>query len=203
LIQVDFGSSAFDAMPRQLETRCVVREGRVHAVLDFFIVEDEQGRQLSTNPRARRCEPWGYARDIAWGNGFQLVAEEPDGGADGSEDPELDKRWLAFPDVDVPGPGPVMTADDLRLCKCACVYYGNVGFVVADGRTQFRLGTREELMDPRNHTAAPGCTLYVAVQEDEPRLPRPFDVQDNDEIRIRTLFQKEQRSAQNFVSRIL
>ncbi|CAK0822270.1 unnamed protein product [Prorocentrum cordatum] len=54
LLEVDFGSTPFSAMPRTAENRPRMRAGRVHAVLDFWICEDAQGRQLSTDPRARR-----------------------------------------------------------------------------------------------------------------------------------------------------
>ncbi|CAK0822274.1 unnamed protein product [Prorocentrum cordatum] len=114
LLEVDFGSTPFSAMPRTAENRPRMRAGRVHAVLDFWICEDAQGRQLSTDPRARRCESWAYARDVAWGNGFQLVAAEPDADVDsGAEDP----RWRRIPGRDAL-PGEDVLEFFEFLCPC-------------------------------------------------------------------------------------
>lgn len=207
LLEADFSATPFRALPSSLESRVPVREGRVHAVLDFWICEDEQGRQLSTDPRARRCEPWAYARDVAWGNGLQLVGEEPTDSWAGGQDG--DPRCLRFPDTDsLPGPGPTMDAADLRLCQCACVYYGYEGFVVCNGQAQFRKHGRLELADEQHHVEAPGCTLYVARRgadggwgDEAPQEPRPFDVRDGEELLVVTSFQVEQRSAQHRVFR--
>ncbi|CAK0822271.1 unnamed protein product [Prorocentrum cordatum] len=198
LLEVDFGSTPFSAMPRTAENRPRMRAGRVHAVLDFWICEDAQGRQLSTDPRARRCESWAYARDVAWGNGFQLVAAEPDADVDsGAEDP----RWRRIPGRDaLPGPGPLMSASDLRLVKCACAYYGHGGFVVCGDQAQFRAGRREDLEDESNQVDAPGCTLYVALRDDDgawedhqrgPQLPLPLDVCDGEELLVTSLFDED------------
>lgn len=218
VLTADFNSTLFSALPSCSTSRVCTTEGTVHAVLDFWVVEDSQGRQLSTDPRARRCEPWAYARDIAWGNGLQLVGEEREAGVDAD-----DVRWATFEGCDVASAGGgasvedgevSMDAGNLRLCRGMCLFYGYTGFTVVGDRAFFRRAPRTELLSGAGRAVAPGRTLHVARADfgapaevedgTEPGLvgPEPFRVADGEALEVVTAFQAEHRGAHHSILRV-
>lgn len=79
LLEVDFQSSERAHIPAtktfQLQAR---HAGVVHAVVASWEVwsDPEQRRhKITTHPEDTRDEPWGFARDMQWGQGMQLVEE--------------------------------------------------------------------------------------------------------------------------------
>lgn len=201
VLSADFSSTPFSALPTApVEARVRCQEGTAHAVLDFWVVEDAAGRRLSTDPRARRCEPWAYARDVAWGNGLQLVGEEAEEGPD--------ERWAVFAGADLGGDpsGPSMEAASLGQCRVACLHFGYSGFLLAeDGRAYFQTAPREALLDAASHVVARGRSLHVpraAAGAAAPALPPGLlRVADSEALRVVTTFQAEHRGAQSLVFR--
>uniref|UniRef100_A0A7S1FD22 Methyltransferase domain-containing protein n=1 Tax=Noctiluca scintillans TaxID=2966 RepID=A0A7S1FD22_NOCSC len=202
VLSADFNNTVSDSLPSSQQTCVRTLEGRIHAVLDFWVVEDAQGRQLSTNPRARRCEPWAYARDVAWGNGFHLVAEEP---------PDDDTRWAVFHDTEVsevPSGSLSMGANALHVCRGICLYHGHTGFVTRDGKAIFLSCTREEMLNEQRHVL--GSTLHVSMEEygtpgldpSRPMVPIPMDVADDEKLVVTSLFHSDHRGAQHLLRRI-
>jgi len=186
VLEVEFGVTRLASLPSVSSHGVVVVGGdaRVHAVLTFWEVYGPGTRVLSTNPGKRCGKAWSYAREVNWGNAFQLVDAAED-----AEDADVGKEgaWRRYDGVDVPQDEDVfaLSAEDLPLVKCACIHHGYWGFSVVGGVAHARTQRRECLADPANHVPTRGSVLHVAAfhvggegldRGGPPRLPKPLDV---------------------------
>jgi len=78
MLEVDFHSSERKDIPAtktfQLQA---LRAGTVHAVVTSWEVwsDAERTHRITTHPEDTRDTPWGFARDMQWGQGMQLIED--------------------------------------------------------------------------------------------------------------------------------
>lgn len=78
IFTLDFHSATRRNLPQQTSFKLrALRAGRVHAVVASWEIWGDQERQhrLTTHPEDTKDEAWGFARDMQWGQGLQLVED--------------------------------------------------------------------------------------------------------------------------------
>jgi len=78
LFEVDFAKSERKFIPHtQTFQMAALRDGVVHAVVASWEVWSHRSRshRITTHPEDTRDEPWGFSRDMQWGQGLQLVED--------------------------------------------------------------------------------------------------------------------------------
>eukprot|EP00746_Dinoflagellata_sp_MGD_P050878 gnl/MRDRNA2_/MRDRNA2_227396_c0_seq1.p1 gnl/MRDRNA2_/MRDRNA2_227396_c0~~gnl/MRDRNA2_/MRDRNA2_227396_c0_seq1.p1 ORF type:complete len:344 (+),score=54.92 gnl/MRDRNA2_/MRDRNA2_227396_c0_seq1:2-1033(+) len=189
IYDVEFGQSRFFDLPEAQAPCVTMQRGRVDAVLQYWVVSDSKGRTLSTNPKDCCGKTWAYARDVGWGNTFQLVDGSP------ATDQEEDTTWSIIPDSEVDvEPDDVqdvcfeMDASDLRLCRCVCVHRGMSGFSVLQTTSgSIACFYPEELLDCKQrfkHNPSSSLHIWKGPHTRTPRLPVPLNVEDGDRILV-------------------
>lgn len=78
ILEVDFGTSDRRSIPqtRTFELQAL-QDGVIHAVVASWEVWSDTAKThvISTHPEDTKDKPWGFARDMQWGQGLQLVED--------------------------------------------------------------------------------------------------------------------------------
>lgn len=80
LFEVDFHTDTAMSINQQMHIPVkITHSGKVHAVVAFWEVWSDKDKKfvMSTDPEHTKGQPWGFARDMQWGQGLQLC-EDPD-----------------------------------------------------------------------------------------------------------------------------
>jgi len=81
ILDVDFGTTERWHIPAVKTFRLeALQDGVIHAVVASWEVYggpagDERAYRIATHPEETKDEPWGFARDMQWGQGLQLVED--------------------------------------------------------------------------------------------------------------------------------
>merc|ERR1712048_1403257 len=78
ILSVDFGTTMRKDIPLVKTFRLeALHDGFIHAVVASWQVWADHDRKNSmmTHPEDTKDEPWGFARDMQWGQGLQLVED--------------------------------------------------------------------------------------------------------------------------------
>merc|ERR1711939_1224221 len=78
ILDVDFHKAERKDIPLVSKHELIaLADGVIHAVVASWEVYGDPDRQLkmTTHPEDTRDEPWGFARDMQWGQGTQLVED--------------------------------------------------------------------------------------------------------------------------------
>merc|ERR1719373_673206 len=78
IFSVDFGTTLRKDIPLMKTFRLeALHDGIVHAVVASWQVwaDPERTHCMTTHPEDTKDEPWGFARDMQWGQGLQLVED--------------------------------------------------------------------------------------------------------------------------------
>mmetsp|Transcript_43276 Transcript_43276/g.136722 ORF Transcript_43276/g.136722 Transcript_43276/m.136722 type:complete len:420 (-) Transcript_43276:205-1464(-) len=78
IVEVDFQLTERPQIPATKTFRLeALRDGIVHAVVASWEVwsDSQKTHRITTHPEDTRDEPWGFARDMQWGQGLQLVED--------------------------------------------------------------------------------------------------------------------------------
>jgi len=80
LFEVDFHQDTANSIQQQMRIPITItKRGQIHAVLAFWEVWSDRDKKhvMTTDPEKTHGQPWGFARDMQWGQGLQLC-EDPD-----------------------------------------------------------------------------------------------------------------------------
>jgi len=78
VLEVEFGTTQRKDIPLVKTFRLVaLHDGIIHAVVASWEVfgDKEKTHRMTTHPEDTKDEPWGFARDMQWGQGLQLVED--------------------------------------------------------------------------------------------------------------------------------
>jgi len=78
IFTLDFHSATRKDLPQQKTFKIrASRDGVVHAVVASWEIwgDKEQEHRITTHPEDTKDQPWGFARDMQWGQGLQLVED--------------------------------------------------------------------------------------------------------------------------------
>eukprot|EP00929_Paragymnodinium_shiwhaense_P009498 TRINITY_DN11368_c0_g1_i1.p1 TRINITY_DN11368_c0_g1~~TRINITY_DN11368_c0_g1_i1.p1 ORF type:complete len:152 (-),score=37.94 TRINITY_DN11368_c0_g1_i1:58-513(-) len=82
LLDVKFGHTERKHIPQNKVFKLkALQDGIIHAVVASWEVwspnedGDEKGHKITTHPEDTKDAPWGFARDMQWGQGLQLVED--------------------------------------------------------------------------------------------------------------------------------
>merc|ERR1719352_1638781 len=77
ILEVDFGHTERAHIPATKTFRLqALSDGIVHAVVASWEVwAADKAHRITTHPEDTKNEPWGFARDMQWGQGLQLVED--------------------------------------------------------------------------------------------------------------------------------
>ncbi|CAE8618614.1 unnamed protein product [Polarella glacialis] len=77
-LEVDFQKSDRQHIPSTKTFRlAALKDGVIHAVVASWEVwsDEERTHKITTHPEDTRGAPWGFSRDMQWGQGLQLVED--------------------------------------------------------------------------------------------------------------------------------
>jgi len=81
ILSVDFHETERRSIPQSKTFRLeAMHDGVIHAVVASWEVwsDKERTHRITTHPEDTKDEPWGFARDMQWGQGLQLIEDFDD-----------------------------------------------------------------------------------------------------------------------------